>query len=153
MLLFFMHGNLERDTKRIMPAILMISLMLMSTQLLVLLDSGENIEQADTPEISKRSAYQQLEQLSGPVQGEGQNQPASTNPFSEAPFRDPFYHDPASMYGKVSDPSALALDPMYGFYLEETNTEDHDNDGIPDHLDDDDDGDGIPDDEEDSGIL
>jgi heat shock protein beta len=30
---------------------------------------------------------------------------------------------------------------------------DHDNDGIPDHLDDDDDGDGIPDDEEDNGIL
>tara|TARA_B100000029_G_scaffold505613_2_gene586599 strand:- start:966 stop:8855 length:7890 start_codon:yes stop_codon:yes gene_type:complete len=140
-----MHGNLERDTKRIMPAILMISLMLMSTQLLVLLDSGENIEQTDTSEISKRSAYQQLEQLSGPVQGEGQNQPASTNPFSEAPFRDPFYHDPASMYGKVSDPSALALDPMYGFYLEETNTEDHDNDGIDDLNDLDDDNDGIND--------
>ena len=30
---------------------------------------------------------------------------------------------------------------------------DHDNDGIPDNLDDDDDGDGIPDDEEDDGIL
>jgi len=30
---------------------------------------------------------------------------------------------------------------------------DHDNDGIPDYLDDDDDGDGIPDDEEDNGIL
>ena len=37
----------------------------------------------------------------------------------------------------------MALDPSFGFFLEETNTEDHDNDGIDDVTDDDDDGDGI----------
>ena len=55
------------------------------------------------------------------------------------------YHDPLSMYGKISDPAALAIDPSYGFLLEETDTEDHDNDGISDLNDLDDDNDGISD--------
>ena len=65
--------------------------------------------------------------------------------FQTAAYQDPFYNDPAAIYGKVSDPSALALNPMYGFFLEETNTDDHDNDGIDDLNDLDDDNDGIND--------
>ena len=40
------------------------------------------------------------------------------------------------------------FDGCYG-----THPYDHDNDGVPDHLDDDDDGDGIPDADENNGIL
>ena len=72
-------------------------------------------------------------------------QPGAENPFAHPAFNDPMYHDPLSVYGKVSDPSALALDPSYGFLLEETDTEDHDNDGISDLNDLDDDNDGIND--------
>ena len=131
--------------KRILPAISLVALMLLSTQLMVMQDSGDSPEEPETTDLPKRTAYQQLEQFSAPVQGDGQNQPASTNPFLEAYFRDPFYNDPASYYGKVSDPTALALDPSYGFFLEETNTDDHDNDGIDDLNDLDDDNDGIND--------
>ena len=83
-------------------------------------------------------------QVSAPVQGDGQYQPATTNPFQNPAFS-PFYNDAASVYGKVSDLSALGLDPSYGFFLEETNTDDHDNDGINDLDDLDDDNDGIND--------
>ena len=138
----------ETNTKkRILPAISIIALMLLSTQLSLLLESGSGdaAERTGTDDTPKRTAYQQLEQIGGPVQGENQNQPATTNPFQGAAFQDPFYNDPAAIYGKVSDPSALALDPSYGFFLEETNTEDHDNDGIDDLNDLDDDNDGIND--------
>jgi len=136
----------ERNTnKRILPAISIIALMLLSTQLSIMPESGDSPERTRTDDIPMRTAYQQLEQIGGPVQGEGQNQPASTNPFQHAAFHDPFYNDPAAIYGKVSDTSALTLDPSYGFFLEETNTEDHDNDGIDDLNDLDDDNDGIND--------
>ena len=126
------------------PAISMVLLMLLSTQLLVLAN-WDHEEEKGLIEVPKRTAFQQHFQYSGPVQGENQNQPASSFPFQEAAFQDPFYNDPAAIYGKVSDPSALALGPQYGFFLEETNTDDHDNDGIDDLNDLDDDNDGIND--------
>ena len=133
-------------TQGLLPAIFMVALMMLSTQLLVLMGGDdESTTESGLDTIPKRTAYQQLNQLSGPVQGTNQNQPAATNPFQEAAFQDPFYHDPASYYGKISDMSALALDPSYGFFLEETNTDDHDNDGIDDLNDLDDDNDGIND--------
>jgi hypothetical protein len=136
----------ERNTKKsILPAISIIALMLLSTQLLTLIQSDDATERTRTEETPKRTAYQQIEQIGGPVQGENQNQPASTNPFQEAAFHDPFYNDPFAIFGKVSDPAALGLDPSYGFFLEESNTEDHDNDGINDLDDLDDDNDGIND--------
>jgi len=124
----------------------MILLMILSTQLLILMgDDREANEESESTNVPKRTAFQQLHQFSGPVQGENQNQPAASAAFQEAAFQDPFFHDPASYYGKVSDLSALGLDPRYGFFLEETNTEDHDNDGINDLDDLDDDNDGIND--------
>ncbi len=127
------------------PAFAMVAIMLLSTQLLVLVNWESEEEPQDLEITPKRTAIQQEHQYSGPVQGENQNQPASAFPFQEAAFFDPFYHDPASYYGKVSDASALTLDPRYGFFLEETNTDDHDNDGIDDLNDLDDDNDGIND--------
>ena len=136
----------ERNTnKRIVPAISIIAIMLLSTQLSILPESGDPQERTRTDDTPKRTAYQQIEHAGGPVQGESQSQPATTNPFQSAAFHDPFYNDPAAIYGKVSDTSALALDPSYGFFLEETNTEDHDNDGIDDLNDLDDDNEGIKD--------
>ncbi len=124
----------------------MVALMMLSAQLLFFLgEDDEGTTETSLEKIPKRTAYQQLNQVSGPTQGTNHNQPAATNPFQEAAFQDPFYHDPASYYGKISDLSALTLDPSYGFFLEETNTEDHDNDGIDDLNDLDDDNDGIND--------
>ena len=141
-----MTSKEEREiNKRIMPAISIIALMLLSTQLSIMPNSDDSPERTRTDDTPMRTAYQQLEQLGGPVQGESPSQPATTNQFQAAAFHDPFYNDPAAIYGKVSDTSALALDPSYGFFLEETNTEDHDNDGIDDLNDLDDDNDGIND--------
>ena len=80
--------------------------MLLSTQLSVIPDSDDSSERTSTDDSPKRMAYQQLEQFGGPVQGESQSQPATTNPFQQAAFHDPFYNDPAAIYGKVSDTAA-----------------------------------------------
>ncbi|MEC7706387.1 MAG: hypothetical protein VX723_00325, partial [Candidatus Thermoplasmatota archaeon] len=127
-------------------AIALVALMLLSSQMYSL----QKFEQDDPEEsvwgpVAHRTAYQQMNQASGPVAGEGQAQPAASLSYYQTPYSDPMYHDPASMYGWVTDPAALALDPGYGFFLEETNTEDHDNDGIDDLNDLDDDNDGIVD--------
>ena len=123
----------------------MIAIMLLSPQISMLLNTDDSPEQDSRVEPPKRTAYQQLEQLGGSVQGGNQNSPSMMSQFQTAAYQDPFYNDPAAIYGKVSDPSALALNPMYGFFLEETNTDDHDNDGIDDLNDLDDDNDGIND--------
>ena len=105
----------------------MIAIMLLSPQISLLLNTDDSPEQDSRVEPPKRTAYQQLEQLGGSVQGGNQNSPSMMSQFQTAAYQDPFYNDPAAIYGKVSDPSALALNPMYGFFLEETNTDDHDN--------------------------
>ena len=51
------------------------------------------------------------------------------------------WSDSSSMYGQISDPSVLSLDPGYGLMLEESSADDHDNDGIDDLNDLDDDND------------
>ena len=51
--------------------------------------------------------------------------------------------DPGVFYGQVDDLSALSLDSGYSTYLEESTSDDHDNDGISDLYDLDDDNDGI----------
>ena len=127
-------------------AIALVALLLLSSQMYSL----QNFEQDDPEEsiwgpVAQRTAYQQMNQASGPVAGEDQSQPATAFDFNQASFTDPMYHDPASVYGWVSNPAALALDPGYGFFLEETKTQDHDNDGIDDLNDLDDDNDGIVD--------
>ena len=134
------------DRKRRNTAIAIVVLMLLSTQMYNML----NFEEEDSEEsvwgaVPHRTAYQQMNQASGPMSGDTQGQPATEFAFDQASFTDPSYHDPASFYGQVSNPAALNLDPGYGFFLEETQTEDHDNDGIDDLNDLDDDNDGIVD--------
>ncbi|MGB0791532.1 MAG: hypothetical protein ACPGQG_03300, partial [Candidatus Thalassarchaeaceae archaeon] len=141
-----MNVELKRKTqKKIIPAFSMIAIMLLSPQISLLLNTDDSPEQDSRVEPPKRTAYQQLEQLGGSVQGGSQSPPSMISQFQTTAYQDPFYNDPAALYGKVSDPSALAIDPMYGFFLEETNTDDHDNDGIDDLNDLDDDNDGIND--------
>ena len=124
----------------------MVLLMLMSTQMYNFQDfERDDPEESDWGAVPQRTAYQQMNQASGPVSGGTQGQPASEFVFNQISFTDPSFHDPASFFGKVSDPAALNLDPGYGFFLEETQTEDHDNDGIDDLNDLDDDNDGIND--------
>ena len=121
----------RKESKRVLPAMTLVTLMILSTQLMIFEKPSVSVEEEESIEPSKRTAYPQMGQVSAPVQGDGQYQPATTNPFQNPAFS-PFYNDAASIYGKVSDLSALGLDPSYGFFLEETNTDDHDNDGIND---------------------
>ncbi|SVC45659.1 uncharacterized protein METZ01_LOCUS298513, partial [marine metagenome] len=124
----------------------MVMLMLLSSQMYNLLNfKTEDPDESVWGAVPHRTAYQQMNQASGPMSGDTQGQPAAGFAFDQVSFTDPSYHDPASYYGQVSNPAALNLDPGYGFFLEETQTEDHDNDGIDDLNDLDDDNDGIVD--------
>ena len=138
-------GTDGEATQGKLTALSLVFLMLLSTQLLVIQQKDPVEKEADEPDVPKRTAYQEYDQYSGSVQGESQIHPTPAAPYRESPFRDIFFHDPASYYGQISDPSALIQDPSYGFFLEQTNTEDHDNDGISDLNDLDDDNDGIND--------
>jgi hypothetical protein len=134
------------DRKRRISAIAMVMLMLLSSQMYNLLNfETEDPDESVWGAVPHRTAYQQMNQASGPMSGDTQGQPAAGFAFDQVSFTDPSYHDPASYYGQVSNPAALNLDPGYGFFLEETQTEDHDNDGIDDLNDLDDDNDGIVD--------
>ena len=53
------------------------------------------------------------------------------------------WSDSSAMYGKIDDVTALSLNADYGYMLEESSSDDHDNDGISDLNDLDDDNDGI----------
>jgi plastocyanin len=135
------------NTKKGITAVLMVFLMLFSTQMYSLqdFDSYEEVNDVEWEPTEKRTSYQQINTASGPVTGDGVSNPAAQNSFNDPTFTDPFYNDPMAVYGKISDRDALALDPSYGFFLEETDTKDHDNDGISDLYDLDDDNDGIAD--------
>ena len=124
----------------------MVVLMLMSTQMYNFIGVEEERTNLETvEETPARPAYQQFYQAEGQTTGVTQGQPAVMSNFDHDAFTDPSWVDPASYQGKITDPSVLLTNPGYGFFLEQTNTEDHDNDGINDLDDLDDDNDGISD--------
>jgi hypothetical protein len=91
--------------------------------------------------IGERMAIQTYDQEVG---GESGNSPSMWGKELHPALLDPQYGDPAVMYGKISDLSLIDLRQQnIGPNLEETNTLDHDNDGINDLDDLDDDNDGI----------
>ena len=130
-----MIGKLQRNigvegSRKSIIAGLMVFIMLFSTQMYSFQDfEPYSEEESEWGPVIKRTAFQQLDVADGPMSENNEMQPGTENPFSHPAFSDPMYHDPLSMYGKISDPAALAIDPCYGFLLEETDTEDHDNDG------------------------
>ena len=96
----------------------MVMLMLLSSQMYNLLNfEAEDPDESVWGAVPHRTAYQQMNQASGPMSGDTQGQPATEFAFNQAGFTDPSYHDPASFYGQVSDPAALNLDPGYGLSL------------------------------------
>ena len=75
-------------------AIAMVVLMLLSSQMYSL----QNFEKEDHEEsvwgpVSQRTVYQQMNQASGPVAGEGESQPAAGFNYAQAHFTDPMFHD------------------------------------------------------------
>ena len=105
------NGNKKREPRKALSAIMMVAIMLFSTQMY----SFQDFEKYDEEEsvwgdVAKRTAFQQIGQAEGPMPGGSQGQPAAENPFLHEQFLNPSYHDPMSIYGKVSDPSALNLD-------------------------------------------
>jgi len=130
--------------KQTLSALILVSIMIFSTQMYTFqnFDTDQNLSER---EISpNKTTIQQSSENSDEPNGQ-QSQSQEFNPFNHPIFSNPSYHDPASYYGKVSDISALTAFPGYEFYLEETNTDDHDNDGIDDLNDLDDDNDGLND--------
>ena len=95
----------------------LVSLMVLSTQLSILNDGKEETDNQKQVEITKRTAFQQIEQISGVNQVENQIQSVQSIPFFHSPFLDPFYNDPAAIYGKVSDASALTLTQAMASFL------------------------------------
>ncbi|MEK9738171.1 MAG: hypothetical protein VW438_00400, partial [Euryarchaeota archaeon] len=121
----------RENRKKSGSALMMIVLMLMSTQMYNFMGFEEDKTSLGTVEDAPaRTAYQQFYQAEGPTAGATQGQPAAMGNFRHDAFTDPSWVDPASYQGKITDPSVLLTESGYGFFLEETNTEDHDNDGI-----------------------
>ncbi|MFL2963067.1 MAG: hypothetical protein ACJZ46_02360 [Candidatus Thalassarchaeaceae archaeon] len=130
--------------KKTLSAIFLVSIMVFSTQMYSFQDFDNETDLVNEKDSPNKTLFQQSTLPS--EEPNGQSLESQNMDFLDHPmFSDIFYHDPASIYGKISDPSALALNPSYEFYLEETNTDDHDNDGISDLNDLDDDNDGISD--------
>ena len=140
-------GNISLEgSRKSIVAGLMVFIMLFSTQMYSFQDfEPYQEEESSWGPVLQRTAFQQIDIANGPMAESNEIQPGGENPFSHPAFTDPMYHDPLAVYGKVSDATALAIDSSYGFLLEETDTEDHDNDGISDLNDLDDDNDGIND--------
>ena len=136
----------RENRKKSGSALMMVVLMIMSTQMYNFIGLDENSTNLEVSEDKPaRTAYQQFYQAEGATIGTTQGHPVAMVDFDHAAYNDAGWVDYASYQGKISDPSVLLSDPGYGFFLEETNTDDHDNDGINDLDDLDDDNDGISD--------
>ena len=119
-----MEGSetMKEQRKSRNAAMALVALMLLSSQMYSL----QNFEQDDPEEsvwgpVAQRTAYQQMNQASGPVAGEGQAQTAAAFNYYQTPYSDPKYHDPAAIYGWVSDPSA----PVSYTHLRANETPEH----------------------------
>lgn len=136
----------RENRKKSGSALMMVVLMIMSTQMYNFIGLDEKSPNLEVSEDkSARTAYQQFYQAEGATIGTTQGHPVAMVDFDHAAYNDAGWVDYASYQGKITDPSVLLSDPGYGFFLEETNTDDHDNDGINDLDDLDDDNDGISD--------
>ncbi|MFL2959830.1 MAG: hypothetical protein ACJZ5P_07310 [Candidatus Thalassarchaeaceae archaeon] len=139
-------GKLSRNNRKALTAVMLVGIMLFSTQMYSFQDFETYDEKSSIRgESSDREPFQQSGQAQWPSNEISQPTQAHQQFFNHPAFTDPSFHDQMSYYGKVSDPSALMMQPEYSFFLEETDAEDHDNDGIGDLSDLDDDNDGIND--------
>ena len=131
-------------TQRRVPALWMVALMLLMSisSSVAYAGVGESELEEEAPgSVGERTPIQTTDQnWRGNHANDGRGSMPGRMPHPA--LLDPQYGDPAVMYGKVADESLLLLHGP-GFMLEETNTEDHDNDGINDLDDLDDDNDGI----------
>ena len=143
--------NSGDSSRKALISVFMVGIMLFSTQMYSFQDFETYDEKhnekhtSSLTEPSDSGTYQQGGQAEWPQSDASQGPQSPIDSFNHPAFNDPSYHDPLSYYGKVADPSALIRQPGYSFFLEETDAEDHDNDGIGDLSDLDDDNDGIND--------
>ena len=135
----------SKQSKQGLAAFSMILLMLMSVLTAVpwieLANNADDTTELSIGVIGERKAIQTFDQIR---EEQGVNNPSMWGKELHPSLLDPQYSDPAVLYGKISDLSLVDLRLQgIGPNLEETNTEDHDNDGIDDLTDLDDDNDGI----------
>ena len=125
--------------KNVSKALLLVVLMVASLQTPTLVKMDQDVASED---LSRLSAFQELIQ-SEDIDTSSIYTPDSTLLPDHPAFRDMSWSDPGLLYGRITDTSFL--EGGYRFMVEETETEDHDNDGINDLDDLDDDNDGISD--------
>jgi len=131
---FLNEIDAERQmTQRRVPALWMVALMLLMSisSSAAYAGVGESELEEEAPgSVGERTPIQTTDQnWRGNHANDGRGSMPGRIPHPA--LLDPQYGDPAVMYGKVADESLLRLHGP-GFMLEETNTEDHDNDGIND---------------------
>ena len=73
------ENDRSKGTNTVLPAITLVTLMILSTQLMIFEKPSVPVEEEETAGHPKRTAYPQMGQVSAPVQGDGQYQPATTN--------------------------------------------------------------------------
>ena len=139
-------GKFSGDYRKALTAVMLVGIMLFSTQMYSFQDFETYDEKSSVVgDAQDREPFQQSGQAEWPPSDISQPTGVQQHFFNHPAFTDPSFHDQMSYYGKVSDPSALMMQPEYAFFLEETDADDHDNDGIGDLSDLDDDNDGIND--------
>ena len=118
-------GKLSHNNRKALTAVMLVGIMLFSTQMYSFQDFETYDEKSSIRgESSDREPFQQSGQAQWPSNEISQPTQAHQQFFNHPAFTDPSFHDQMSYYGKVSDPSALMMQPEYSFFLEETDAED-----------------------------
>ena len=144
-----MLSNVQKETlqnrQKLSMSLTIVFLMLTSTLLAVVQDFSAE-EPTDTSGFQEGQRIgQSISQSTGQAgQGDWNGDQDPWYETSHPSITDLMWSDPGVMSGIITDLSAIeALAPSYSMFLEESNKDDHDNDGINDLADLDDDNDGI----------
>ena len=116
-----MKGKLQENislegSKKSIVAGVMVFIMLFSTQMYSFQDFDNKSNLDDEHENPNNTLFQHSSLPSEEPNGQELQEQQNMNFFDHPMYSDIFYNDPASYYGKISDPSALALNPNYEFY-------------------------------------
>tara|TARA_B110000459_G_scaffold180255_1_gene206833 strand:- start:961 stop:9060 length:8100 start_codon:yes stop_codon:yes gene_type:complete len=144
-----MLSNVQNETlqtrQKLTMSLTIVFLMLTSTLLAVVQDfSSDDVVEITGFQEGQRVGQSIAQSTTQGGQGDWNGDQDPWHHSTHPSITDLMWSDPGVMSGIITDLSAIeALAPAYSLYLEESNTNDHDNDGINDLADLDDDNDGI----------
>ena len=144
-----MLSNVQKETlqnrQKLSMSLTIVFLMVTSTLLAVVQDfSSEDIAETTGFQEGQRIGQSMAQSTAQNGQGDWNGNQDPWHETSHPSITDLMWSDPGVMSGIITDLSAIeALAPSHSLFLEESNKDDHDNDGINDLADLDDDNDGI----------